>query len=210
MKTTVALACLCGAALIPTTSAAPQRAARDPGVNAREHEQQQRIHEGVRSGELTPEEAKGLKKEERGLRHEERQFKSDGVLTAEERAKLQADQNKISRDIHRETHDAEVRGPKHPDRVVKARELNQQERIRQGAHSGQLTKDEVKGLKAEEKGIRREERQFKADGQLTPAERAKLRADQNQASRDIYKEKHDGDVRPGVTPPKPTPTQTTK
>lgn len=199
-KTTLAL--LCGAALIPyTTSATPKRVVHDPGVNARQHEQQKRIHEGVKSGELTKPEAKGLKKEEHGIRQEERQFKSDGALTAEERAKLHADQNKVSKDIHTEKHDAEVRTPRPHDPGVNARQHEQQARIREGARSGQLTKDEVKSLEREEKGIRQEERQFKADGKLTPEERAKLNTDLNTVNQDIEKEKHDGEVRRKATTP---------
>ena len=110
LKFPTLLALLCGTALITdTTFAGPKRAVRDPGVNARQHEQQKRIHEGVKSGELTKQEAKALEKEERALRQEERQFKSDGVLTADERAKLKTDLNKVSQDIYNEKHDGEVR-----------------------------------------------------------------------------------------------------
>src|SRR5882672_3735445 len=109
-KFSTILALLCGAALLThTTFAGPKRAVRDPGVNARQHGQQKRIHEGVKSGELTKPEAKGLEKEERVIRQEERQFKSDGVLTAEERAKLNADLKKVSQDIYNEKHDGDVR-----------------------------------------------------------------------------------------------------
>lgn len=82
---------------------------RDPGVNARQHRQHERIHQGVRSGELTKDEAKGLRQEERGVRQEERAYKSDGKLTAQERADLHRDQNKVSHDIYQEKHDDEKR-----------------------------------------------------------------------------------------------------
>ena len=82
---------------------------RDPGVKARERVQRERIHQGVKSGELTRGEARGLRKEERGIRKEERQFKADGHLTAAERAKLHSDLNKTSKHIYQEKHDAEKR-----------------------------------------------------------------------------------------------------
>jgi len=55
------------------------------GANHRQHRQERRIEQGVRSGELTHQEAKGLRKEERNIRREERAFKSDGKLTRAER-----------------------------------------------------------------------------------------------------------------------------
>jgi len=100
----------CGAGMtLGTAFADDQAGTHDPAVKAREHRQQARIRQGVRSGELTKDEAKGLRKEERGIRQEERQFKSDGKLTPAERAKLHSDLNKTSKDIYQEKHDAEKR-----------------------------------------------------------------------------------------------------
>jgi hypothetical protein len=82
---------------------------RDPGVNARQHSQHDRIAQGVRSGELTRNEAKGLRAEQRGLRQEERAYKADGTLTREERKDLHQDLNASSRSIYGEKHDAEKR-----------------------------------------------------------------------------------------------------
>ncbi|CAG0929027.1 MAG: hypothetical protein EFKGCFLK_01532 [Rhodocyclaceae bacterium] len=90
--------------------AAPAQARpHDPGVNARQHHQQQRIGQGVRSGELTRGEAHRLAREQRHIRQEERLYKSDGVLTRAERADLQHDLNRSSRHIYNEKHDAELR-----------------------------------------------------------------------------------------------------
>lgn len=90
-------------------SAPAQARPHDPGVNARQHHQQQRIGQGVRSGELTRGETRRLEREQRHIRQEERQYKSDGVLTRAERADLRHDQNVASRHIYREKHDAERR-----------------------------------------------------------------------------------------------------
>jgi Skp family chaperone for outer membrane proteins len=81
----------------------------DPGVNARQHHQQERIEQGARSGELTRGEARQLRQEERGIRKEEREYKADGKLTKDERKDLHEDLNKVSKDIHDEKHDAEKR-----------------------------------------------------------------------------------------------------
>jgi len=106
------LAAIAGCGILVNSNpavAADEPGTHDPGVKARERVQKARIRQGVKSGELTKGEAKGLRKEERGIRQEEHQFKSDGHLTAAERAKLHSDLNKTSKDIHQEKHDAEKR-----------------------------------------------------------------------------------------------------
>ena len=87
---------------------------------------------------------------------------------------------------------------RHPHRTVNERQSHQDQRIKQGVKSGQLTKEEVQQLKTERKSIRQEEKAYRSDGRLNKEERKDLQQDLNQMSKDIYKEKHDGDVR---TPP---------
>ena len=77
------------------------------------------------------------------------------------------------------------------DPGVNGRQADQQGRIDQGVHSGQLTGQETRRLEREERHIAREERRFKSDGNLTGRERAKLQHDLNKSSRDIYRDKHD-------------------
>ena len=169
---------------------------RDPGVNQRQHNQQQRIQQGVKSGELTRGETRRLETEQRHIRNEEARYKSDGQLTRAERADLQHDLNRSSRHIYNQKHDGQTRPPAAGrDPGVNQRQHNQHDRIAQGVRSGELTKDEAKGLRAEQRSIRQEERQYKSDGILTKAERTDLRQDLNAASRNIYNEKHDADTR---------------
>jgi polyhydroxyalkanoate synthesis regulator phasin len=82
---------------------------RDPGVNRHQYHQEQRIQQGVRSGELTREETKALAQEQRAIRQEERAYKSDGKLNKEERKDLHQDLNQASRNIYQEKHDGEKR-----------------------------------------------------------------------------------------------------
>jgi hypothetical protein len=169
---------------------------RDPGVNHRQHNQQHRIQQGVKSGELTRGETHRLEGEQRAIRHEERMYKADGRLTPGERADLHRDQNRVSRDIYRQKHDAQHRPPAAlRDPGVNARQHNQHDRIAQGVRSGSLTKDEAKGLRDEQRAIRQEERQYKSDGMLTRDERKDLHQDLNTTSRNIYNEKHDAETR---------------
>lgn len=84
-------------------------AVRDPGVNARQHFQRDRIGQGVRSGELTKQETMELAAGQRAIRKEERAYKSDGKLTKDERKDLHQDLNAASKSIYEEKHDAERR-----------------------------------------------------------------------------------------------------
>jgi hypothetical protein len=85
----------------------------DPGhprvnqVNQREQNQQNRIANGVRNGQLTPGQAGNLEKKEAKLqRNEKRDMAKDGGhLTAKDQAKLNREANGISRDIYRDKHE---------------------------------------------------------------------------------------------------------
>jgi len=87
----------------------PAAAVRDPGVNQRQANQTARITQGVKSGELTHDEAQGLRTERRDIRQDEQAYKSDGTLTGTERQDLHQELNEQSKDIYAEKHDAEVR-----------------------------------------------------------------------------------------------------
>jgi hypothetical protein len=71
--------------------------------------QQKRIGNGVRSGELTRPEARRLERRQARIAYDKAKAKSDGVVTAEERAKLAREQNRASRSIARQKHDAQKR-----------------------------------------------------------------------------------------------------
>jgi hypothetical protein len=80
-----------------------------PRLDAREHNQRQRIAQGVRSGELTRPETRRLIAGERRLHRHERYAKSDGVVTPAERARLQRNANRMSKRIYRQKHDPQSR-----------------------------------------------------------------------------------------------------
>ena len=82
---------------------------RHNAIDQRQHNQADRIRQGVRSGEVTKSETRGLVKEQREIRQTERQYKSDGVLTRDERKDLRQQQNQASRHIYQEKHDGEKR-----------------------------------------------------------------------------------------------------
>lgn len=81
--------------------------------------------------------------------------------------------------------------------TIRDRKGNQQARIAQGVHSGQLTAHETRNLERREVSINRQERAMRRahNGHLTRADRATLNRRQNRTSRAIYRDKHNGRVR---------------
>ena len=76
-----------------------------------------------------------------------------------------------------------------------ARELHQQNRIYNGAVSGELTRPEARRLAAGQVHLNRAEARAKSDGVVTGRERAWLQHEANQQSRRIYRQKHDAQDR---------------
>lgn len=183
------------------SSSQAEAGVRDPGVNARQQNQRQRIQQGVRSGELTRRETGALAHEQRDVRQLERAYKSDGELTRAERVDLHQEQNQASRDIYNQKHDAQDRPVATPPAVrdpeVNQRQANQTGRIVNGVKSGELTHDEAQELRDGRREIRQTEQEYKADGTLTRDERIDLHQDLNQQSHDIYEAKHNEETRGG-------------
>lgn len=78
-------------------------------VNDRQRNQQKRIGEGVENGSLTPNETAHLEKQESAIHHEvktDRQA-NGGTLTAQERRQVNRQQNRESKRIYRQKHDAQ-------------------------------------------------------------------------------------------------------
>ena len=79
-------------------------------IKKREKRQQERIDNGVESGDLTKKEAAKLKAQEAKLHREiKRDRKDGGGLTKKERAKIDAKQDRLSRRIAKQKHDKQKR-----------------------------------------------------------------------------------------------------
>jgi len=96
-------------AILAITSVA-QAQDRTPVINHREHRQERRINQGVRSGQLTRNQAHHLRNDERRIRDEKRIAKADGHMTRGERRDIRHQQNRVSRAIHRDEHNNRLRG----------------------------------------------------------------------------------------------------
>lgn len=96
-------------AILAVTSVANAQT-RTPVINHRQHNQERRITQGVRSGELTKNEAHHLRTDERKISRDKRMAKADGHVTGAERRHLRREENGTSRAIYRKKHNDRVRG----------------------------------------------------------------------------------------------------
>ncbi len=75
-----------------------------PRVDRREARQHMRIHQGVKSGQLTRGEARRLRAGQAHVRRTERRAKADGRVTLRERARMERALDRQSRHIARLKH----------------------------------------------------------------------------------------------------------
>ena len=177
-----------------TTSAKPGE------VAARKENQQDRIANGVKSGQLTAGETANLETKEAAINGETRADRAanGGKLTSAEKQQVNQQQNQLSKQIYNDKHNANT--AKYGNNEVGQRRENQQDRIAQGVKSGQLTAGETAKLENQQKNINQ---QVKADrsangGKLTPGEKQQVNKEQNAASKNIYNKKHNGNTQPGT------------
>ena len=193
-----ALAALALPVVAQNTDAAASGQVNGQTINQRKDNQQDRIANGVQSGQLTTGETHNLENKESKVNQEEHDMRKleNGKLTASDKATLTQQQNKLSNQIYQDKHNAPAQNPD-PKSEVGQRAENQQDRIAQGVKSGQLTPGEASHLEGNEARINREVRNDRAanGGKLTGQEKAQVNHQQNRESRQIYRDKHNGRVR---------------
>jgi hypothetical protein len=80
-------------------------------VNTRDRLQQERIGQGIKSGQLTAGESANLEKKEASINKEERNDRAanGGKLTGAEKGKINRQQNRMSKQIYKDKHNARQR-----------------------------------------------------------------------------------------------------
>jgi hypothetical protein len=91
--------------------ATPTPGQHDYDINQRKVDQQDRIAQGVKSGQLTAGETSRLEHQESGINKEERGMRAqdNGHLTKADRQTIHQQQNQESRRIYRDKHNGKVR-----------------------------------------------------------------------------------------------------
>ena len=172
-------------------------APKESSVNDRRQDQQQRIANGVQSGQMTAGETKRVEGREANLNREVHADRTanGGKLTTQERQQVSRQQNNISRSIYNDKHNAAQ--AHYGNNEVGQRRVNQQARIANGIRSGQMTAGEAAHSENREQRINRSVAADRAanGGRLTAQERSNINRRQNGASRQIYRQKHNARVR---------------
>lgn len=94
------------AAVLAVAAVAPAFAqgTATPRIDQREANQQARINQGVRSGELTRQESRNLEREQGRIKAAESRAKADGVVTRQERQRITKMQNHADKKIAKKKH----------------------------------------------------------------------------------------------------------
>lgn len=178
--------------------------AQEPAAVAaqRDADQQQRIEQGLQSGQLNTREAGRLEREEQHIdRQQARDLKSGGALTPQEKARITREQNHVSRGIYRDKHNGVTGNPDSASsqrlQADVQRDANQQQRIANGIKSGQLSNKEAGHLEAGQARVNRAEANAAANGHVGAGEQARVQGKENQQSRRIYDKKHNDKTRGG-------------
>ena len=170
-------------------------------INERQGNQERRIDQGIRSGELTPRETNRLEHGQEHVEHLENRAKADGRVTPQERERIEHVQNAQNRKIyeakHNDVHDINHNGvvdrsfpAAHRAPSIDQRQAHQERRIDQGIRSGALTPRETERLARGQAHIDRLENRAKADGVITRWERQRIQQAQNDQNRRISRAKH--------------------
>jgi len=168
--------------------AAPASAQSWQSINQRQANLDARIDAGVRSGDLTRNEAARLRGEFRDLARLEARYRASYGLSAAERRDLDMRFDRLSAQIRFERHDRQDRDNRWIP--INQRQRNLDARIDAGVRSGQLTRAEAYRLRREYGEIAALEARYRRNG-LTIAERRDLDRRFDYLSRQIQAERRD-------------------
>jgi WXXGXW repeat (2 copies) len=173
-------------------SANDRSVGRNYNPNIREANQDQRIANGLRSGEMTSGEAARAERTQANIDqqvHDDR-MANGGKLTEQERQQINNEQNAASRQIYDEKHNGNTVKPNEVD----DREANQQERTAQGLRSGQMTSGEAARTNVNQAKVAQQVHNERTanGGALTSQEKRQANREENKNSKQIYNEKHNG------------------
>jgi len=162
----------------------------------RDINQETRVEQGLKSGQLSTGEAARLERGEARIDRMESKSLKDGNLSPAEAARIQRAQNQESGTINRLKHN-DVAGNLNSASSQRMqgdvqRNINQQNRIEQGVQSGQLTNREASRLERGQARVNRAEARAGADGHVNVREQARIQHRENMQSKHIFRDKHNG------------------
>ena len=171
-------------------SAADRSAGSQYHPNEREANQDQRIANGLRSGQMTSGEAARAERTQSKIDqqvHDDREA-NGGRLTGQEKQQINQEQNAASKQIYNEKHNGATVTPNE----VNNREANQQQRTANGLRTGQMTSGEAARTNANQAKVAQQVHNERVanGGALTAQQKQQANKAENKNSRQIYNEKH--------------------
>jgi hypothetical protein len=165
----------------------------------RDINQETRVEQGLKSGQLSTGEAAKLERGEARIDRMESKALKDGNLSQQEAARIQGAQNRESEAINRLKHNDVSGNPNSASsqrmQADVQRNINQQGRIEQGVQSGALTNKEASQLERGQARVDRVEARAGADGHVGAREQARIQNRENKQSRKIFRDKHNNRMR---------------
>ena len=195
-RTLLVTALIAGAAFGTTLAASAQTTSA--ATTGRDVKQEQRIENGLRNGTITTRENSELQRDEAHVDRLQARDMKDGSLSNAEKARLDAAQNKTSRDIATARNNGIDGNPLSASsqraQADTQRNINQQTRIANGVKDGSLTHHEAAGLERGQSHVDAREARAGANGNVSAGEQRRIaRADNRQSAR-IHRQRHDAQV----------------
>ena len=196
-RTLLVTALIAGAAFGTTFAASAQTTSAT--TTGRDVKQEQRIENGLRNGSITARENSELQRDEAHVDRLQAKDMKDGSLSTAEKARLNAAQDKTSRDIATAKGNGINRNPLSASsqraQADTQRNINQQTRIANGVKDGSLTHHEAAKLERGQSHVDAREARAGANGNVSAAEQRRIaRADTRQSAR-IHRQRHDAQVK---------------
>lgn len=165
----------------------------------RDVNQQQRIEQGLQSGQLSTREAGQLERQQQHIDKMEARDLKNGSISPTEQARLNAAENRASRDIYADKHNGVTGNPGSASsermQADVQRNVNQQQRIANGVNNGSLTNREVGSLERGQAHVDRKEANAAADGHVSAAEQRNIQRSENRQSGRVFRKKHNARVK---------------
>ena len=179
--------------ILGTLVALPAFAQSQATEVGRDAKQQERIEQGLKSGQLTTKEAGKLEKDETKVEKLESRDAADGHLSKQEKERIDRAQDKVSHEISVDKHNGVTGNPQSvsAQRLEKdvQRNANEQKRIDQGIKSGELSTREAGSLEHGQAVDTRAEARAAADGHVHAGEQEKIAKDEARQSKRIHQKK---------------------
>jgi len=173
-----------------------QNAAND---QSRDVTQQQRIEQGLQSGQLSTKEAGSLERQEQHVDHMQANDLKNGSISPGEQARLNAAQNRVSSDIHADKTNGVTGNPNSASsqrmQADVQRNVNQQDRIKNGISNGSLTNKEAGSLERGQSHVDAREANAARNGHVGGREQSRIQGAENHQSNRIYNKKHNARLR---------------